>query len=87
MKKTNGAFLFSDLDAELQDEFFGILIDGYCYADSKLKLKITEFRWQWISNDIDSLNDTFFDISKDIFEYGDKLSNKVYRSSLKCKLR
>ena len=85
LSKTKGAFLFSELEPALQEEFYDLLIDGYCYADNKLKLKITEFRWQILCNDTESLNSTFKIIGDCIFQDAEKLSNKLYKLKFKVK--
>ena len=78
MLKTKGTFLFSELDLALKEEFFYILINGYRYANNNLKQKIIEFRWQWDCEDTEALNNNFYEITRIIFDEGNKLTRKLY---------
>jgi hypothetical protein len=44
---TYGAFSFSALDAELQNQFVSLLYNNYEYADSELKELIMRFKWTY----------------------------------------
>ncbi len=85
--KTKGAFLFSQLDEVLQEEFLNILLSGYCYADNTLKQKIIEFRWQFNCKDTEALNNNFNDITRIIFNTGNKLTRKLYGRSFKLNIK
>ncbi len=87
MLKTHGAFLFSELDLTLKEEFLNILINGYRYANNNLKQKIIEFRWQWDCGDTEPLNNTFNEITRIIFEESNRLSRKLYGRSFKLNYR
>jgi len=77
LSKTKGAFSFSELETNLQDDFFKVLIDGYCYADSELKTLITEFRWLYIDKISNELDDKFIEIARHMSDIEIELSKKL----------
>lgn len=92
MKNTHGAFIFSDLNQDLQKMFYDLLIDQYMFADKLLKSKIMEFRWIYddytlnnrpIINPDSNLNIKFYEISVHIFEEYNNLCSKLYFPKIK----
>lgn len=77
---THGAFHFSDLDPQLQREFFELLFNNYEYADSELKELLMRFKWAYDTpgSDTDDANKCFFLIEKRIDSIFNVLSKKLF---------
>ena len=94
MKNTYGAFLFSDLDQDIQKSFYDLLISEYMFADELLKLKIVEFKWiydDYIFNNRpiltheDDLNLKFYEITTHMLDEYNTLCSKIYFPKIKLK--
>lgn len=80
LKVCTGAFYFTDLPIDIQEQFLSILYNNYEYTDSKLKNLIYEFRCNYYGNDIDIevANLKFYEIASQISSQFHKLGNKLY---------
>ncbi|MHB9945239.1 hypothetical protein CF095_07515 [Clostridium botulinum] len=92
MKEIHGAFIFSDLNTDLKNKIYNILLDNYEFADSKLKVLIIEFKWNYddyIQNncpkltDKSDLNQIFHKLSLHMSFYYNKLCSKLYYPKFK----
>lgn len=66
---THGAFQFSELDPNLQRQFFELLFNNYEYADSELKELLLRFKWVYdtpAAKDTEDTDKCFFMIEQRI---------------------
>ena len=77
---THGAFLFTDLDENLQRDFFNLLFSNYEYADAKLKELLLRFKWAYDTPGAapEEANKYFFMIEKQISAMFNYLSKKLF---------
>ncbi|UWO83159.1 hypothetical protein NQ487_20025 [Hungatella hathewayi] len=77
---THGAFNFSDLEPELQKQFFELLFNNYEYADAELKELLMRFKWEYDcpGGNIEDANKFFFMIECRISVVFNVLSKKLF---------
>lgn len=73
-----GAFCFTDLSKESQQNFLDILIDNYEYTDSDLKTLIYEFRCAIAFENADAANHIFFKIASSIDNSFNQIGKKLF---------
>jgi len=78
---THGAFQFSDLDPDLQRQFFELLFNNYEFADSELKELLLCFKWVYdtpAAKDIEEADKCFFMIEQRISLVFNVLSKELF---------
>lgn len=80
LKTCTGAFYFTDLPLDVQEQFLLIMYDNYEYTDSKLKNLIYDFRCNYYGNNIDTevANLKFHEIAVQISTHFNELGEKLY---------